>query len=187
MQPTVSPEAPRRGSGILPPWWSCLLMTAAVFACVGGLAAALVALGVRAPESTSAPELVIRTAPPELLRAPGAGSVIGTPISAIDVAPVTNFSMSGPTLPAIVFTPTPQPIVIGRTVIVVDVDDQQLNVRDIAGIVGTSIVFRAPEGTRFLIGDGPVQADGLTWWRIDDPSLNRSGWAASNYLQPVTE
>ena len=37
-----------------------------------------------------------------------------------------------------------------------------------------------------IVVDGPLQGDGLTWWKIQDPNrAGREGWAASNYLQPV--
>lgn len=172
---------------IFPPWWSCLLTTIAVMFCVGGLALGFIALGGNNPPPP-ATQLVILTAQPAVLTQAAA------PIGQIDApqsAPTrvgeggAALVLSGPTLPAVIFTPTPQPIAIGITVQVISVGDQQLNVRERPGIVDVNIAFRAPEGTRFIIGDGPSQADGLTWWRLDDPTTGRSGWAASNYLQPV--
>lgn len=174
-------------SSIFPPWWSCLLTTIAVVFCVGGLALGFVALGGNTPPPPPT-QLVVLTAPPAALTQAAA------PIGQIDApqsAPTrsgdttTALILSGPTLPAVIFTPTPQQIAKGLTVVVVDVGDQQLNVRERPGIVDVAIAFRAPEGTQFVVGDGPSQGDGLTWWRIDDPATGRSGWAASNYLQPV--
>ncbi len=181
---STPPAAPHPPS-IIPPWWSCLLMTAAVVFCVGGLAAAFIALGNPAPAAAPT-QFVILTAPPQALTQIAAGlpNDLDLPQSPQRIGAASNLVLSGPTLPAVVFTPTPQPIQIGLTVVVVDVGDQQLNVRERAGIVDVPISFRTPEGTRLLVIDGPSQGDGLTWWRVQDSS-GRSGWAASNYLQPL--
>lgn len=93
--------------------------------------------------------------------------------------------MQGPTLPPVVFASTPSAAVdIGQLVEVIDVGDQQLNVRASPGVIDVDIVFRAPEGSLFLVTEGPAQGDGLTWWRIEDPDdPQRVGWAAAEYLQ----
>jgi hypothetical protein len=48
---------------------------------------------------------------------------------------------------------------------------------------------RFPEGTQVTITEGPVEADGYTWWRIE--ADNVSGWSAEGdpetgtaWLQP---
>ena len=181
------PNIPQKSASPLPPWWSCLLVTVAVIFCVGGLAVGFIALGGAKP-TPPATQLVILTAPPAALTQ--AAAPIGSLSAPLGASPQNADSggvliLAGPTLPAVIFTPTPQPIAQGITVVVVDVGDQQLNVRERPGIVDVAIAFRAPEGAQFMVGDGPSQGDGLTWWRIDDPSTGRSGWAASNYLQPV--
>lgn len=179
-------EQPQKPPSLLPPWWSCLLMTVAVVFCVAGLAAAFLALGGNTPPPPPT-QLVILTAPPAALtEAANPLADLNPPDSPVTVGGGGSaLVLSGPTLPAVVFTPTPQPIAIGLTVEVVSVGDQQLNVRERPGIVDVGVSFRSPEGSRFIVGDGPSQGDGLTWWRIDDPSTGRSGWAASNYLRPV--
>jgi hypothetical protein len=169
----------------MPPLWSCAAVTLAVLLCVAGVAAAFLALGGQTPPAEPL-RLTILTAPPELLRAAQTDpQSAGIPTVSVGNSAGVEFVMTGPTLPAVVFTATPEQIAIGKTVEVIDVGDQQLNVREQPGIVDVDIVFRAPEGSRFIVGDGPSQGDGLTWWRIDDPSSGRSGWAASNYLVPV--
>lgn len=97
-----------------------------------------------------------------------------------------DFRLSGPILPTLVLTPTPVALVIGATVIVTDVGDQELNIRDAAGIFGTNIVLRAPQGQQFIVIGGPEQQDNLTWWQIQD-SANpaRSGWASAQYLRAI--
>jgi hypothetical protein len=98
--------------------------------------------------------------------------------------PPATFALSGPTLRPVEISPTPRIITIGEQVVVIDVGVQQLNVRDEPGVIDTAIIFRAEEGSIFTIIDGPRQADGLTWWQIQDPyNTSRTGWAASNYLQ----
>lgn len=169
----------------MPPIWSCALVTLATVICVAGLAAVFLAIGGQTPPAQPL-QLTIWTAAPDLFLTNQSAPQIGPPATS---AGQNNsgqiFVMQGPTLAAVVFTATPEQIGVGKTVEVVDVGDQQLNVRNTPGIVDVAISFRAPEGSRFIVGDGPSQADGLTWWRIDDPSSNRSGWAASNYLVPV--
>ena len=75
---------------------------------------------------------------------------------------------------------------MGKTVIVSGVQEQQLNVRDNPGI-NTTVVFRAPDGYTFTVIDGPVQADGLTWWQVQDTSGSPTGWAVTNYLEAVPQ
>lgn len=174
-----------RVAGIIPPLWSCAAVTLAVLLCVGGIAAAFLSLGGHTPPAGPL-RLTILTAPPEMLLT----AQIDPQSAAIPTLSTGNqaqaeFIMTGPTLPAVIFTATPEQIAVGKTVKVIAVGDQQLNVRERPGIVDVAIVFRAPEGSYFIVGDGPSQGDGLTWWRIDDPSGGRSGWAASNYLVPV--
>jgi hypothetical protein len=161
-------------------------MTLAVVFCVAGLAAAFVALG-GTPPAPAPTQFVVLTAPPDRVtgQTRPQDAALGTPV--VGSAPVNigaPLVLSGPTLPAIVFTATPMPLMIGATALVVDVGDQQLNVRERAGIVDVAIAFRIPEGTTVQVIDGPSQGDGLTWWRIQDSS-GRNGWAASNYLQPI--
>lgn len=171
----------------MPPIWSCALVTLAVLACVAGIGAAILAIGGETQPAQPL-KLTILTAQPDMLLGLEIHPESITIATSDGSAPQTGgvqFAMQGPTLPAIVFTATPEQIAVGKTVRVDSVGDQQLNVRERPGIVDVPISFRAPEGSRFIIGDGPSQADGLTWWRIDDPSSSRSGWAASNYLIPI--
>jgi hypothetical protein len=95
-----------------------------------------------------------------------------------------SFVLSGPTLSVTEPSPTPRSITIGENVSVIDVGEDRLNVRDAAGVFDTGVIFRADEGDIFTVIEGPAQADGLTWWRIQDPfNSTRTGWAAANYLQ----
>jgi hypothetical protein len=86
-------------------------------------------------------------------------------------------------LEAVQFTPTPIPIAVGIQIAVEGVDENMLNVRQAPGI-SNAIVFRAEEESIFTITEGPMQADGFTWWRLQDPAdATRTGWAVANYLR----
>ena len=187
-QPPRQPAAKAKSNGVMPPLWSCALVTLAALACIAGVGAAIIALGGQTPPAQPL-QLTVLTAPPELFTTaqnnPQSAQIPTSGAAATRDSSGVQFSMRGPTLPAVIFTATPEQIAVGKTVQVIDVGDQQLNVRAEPGIVDVAISFRAPEGSRFIVGAGPSQGDGLTWWRIDDPSSGRSGWAASNYLIPV--
>lgn len=185
-------NAPQRDSqdnalSVLPPWWSFLIVLMLVGGAVAGLVILVLALGGRVPPQP-APRLVVLTVDPTALVSQSIAAGI-TPAPSLDPIvnrPQVSFEMSGPALPTPSFSPTPEVVAIGKTIVVVDVGDQQLNVRDNAGVSGTTVIFRAPEQSQFVIVEGPTQADGLTWWRIQDPNNpTRTGWAASNYLQAL--
>ena len=44
------------------------------------------------------------------------------------------------------------------------------------------VVFCLIDGTRGVVAEGPVDADGITWWRLEE-----LGWASEQFLAPVTE
>lgn len=77
----------------------------------------------------------------------------------------------------------PDALDVGAAVRVVNVGEQELNIRSRPGIADSPILFRAAAGTAFQIIGGPRPADGFVWWRIQDPLLKLKGWAAENYLQ----
>jgi hypothetical protein len=71
---------------------------------------------------------------------------------------------------------------------VVNVGEAALLVRGQPG-TGQPVQARFPEGTQVTIVEGPVEADGYTWWRIE--ANNISGWSAegdpetgTTWLQP---
>ncbi len=184
----------RRSHGYAPPLWSIALMVMFVIVATGATVAAIIGLGgktapeeqpiiiVISPVPTERPaEFPISPASPTI---PPEVDPIGANMDdAGIVAPTQPFILSGPTLEAVVFTPTPRGITIGDSILVKDVGADQLNVRNEPGVIDTQVIFRADEGALFVIVAGPSQADGLTWWQIQDPNnATRTGWAASNYL-----
>ncbi len=49
--------------------------------------------------------------------------------------------------------------------------------------VSTDVQYIAIEAQVFLVKDGPIVADGYTWWRLEDPyTENAVGWGVGNYL-----
>jgi Bacterial SH3 domain len=95
---------------------------------------------------------------------------------------VSSFSLIGPTLAPVEISPTPVNIAVGLDV-VIDAEESGVNVRSGAGIANTRL-FVAPNGTIFRVIGGPAQADGLTWWQIQNTvDVNQTGWAAAAYLE----
>lgn len=185
----------RRDSGLYLPLWSLALVLLVVMGMVAGLV--LLVLSIGGNEAPEAPPVVIVSSPVPTDRPAGFAASPATPTIPPELDPISGgnppppvppLRMAGPTLPAVEFTPTPLNISVGRQVRVVGVGAQQLNVRDVPGVTGSTVIFRAEEESMFNVVGGPQQADGLTWWQIEDPfNLTRTGWAASNYLQAFAD
>jgi hypothetical protein len=148
-----------------------------------GLVLLVIALGGQAAPGGE-PRIVVITAAPSLTP-PFGESLLASPTFPAESGggSVPSFAMQGPTLPPVVFTPTPDVIEVGKTVIVYGTQEQQLNIRDNPGI-NTNVLFRAPDGYLLKVIEGPSQADGLFWWKVQDPANpSLSGWVASDYIQ----
>lgn len=177
-----------RESGLYLPWWSLLIMLVTVFALAFGLVLLVYTLGNRVPNTQREPVIRIITAEPSQLAQPGAVPpvALSEPQTILGNEAPGSLALEGPTLAPIIFTATPAPVSVGATIVVQGVGAQQLNIRDVPGVIGTNVVFRADEGTRFIILDGPSQADGFTWWRIQNTgNASQTGWAVANYLSVV--
>ncbi len=181
----------RRDSGLYLPLWSLALMLLFVIVMAMGIVMLVIGLGGNtAPES--APVIIVSSPipterPASFPDSPATATIppaLDPNLTGITPAPPVSFALSGPTLEPVIISPTPRNITVGERVQVFSVRPDQLNVRDNPGVTGTVIVFRASEGAEFLIVDGPQQADGLTWWRIqNEGNQTEIGWAAANYLQ----
>lgn len=196
----------RRDSGLYLPLWSIGLMLLTVCGLTVGIVLLVLSLGAdnRQPVNalgtplppTQPPPVLIVSSPVPTQRPASFPASPATPTLPPQFDPAFNdgllqapadFSLAGPTLPPVEISPTPVPMGIGVGVLVVDVGDQQLNVRDEPGIFGTEVLFRAAEGERFRVIGGPVQQDNFTWWQIQDSANpQRTGWAASQYLRAVS-
>lgn len=188
--PYVRP-APRLAaqSAFYLPWWSLILLLILVLAAAVLIVLLVLALGNNGAVAVqNTPEFRILTAQPlsDLAQVPLSSPELLMPEVIMGRDRPAELSLAGPTLPPIVFTPTPFPISVGVTVIVQGVGDQQLNVRDKPGVMGTTVLFRSAQGTLFMVLEGPAQADGFAWWRIQNAANPaQQGWAVSNYLRPV--
>ncbi len=57
-----------------------------------------------------------------------------------------------------------------------------LNVRERPGTnQSIPVMFVLQPGTRIDVVEGPIQADGLTWWKVR--AVNQDGWCAGEYLE----
>lgn len=119
----------------------------------------------------------------DFLAAVDGASVVATPPAASSTpqptASATPPAPPPPTPPAASATPTlPTGVtfVQGDTVVVAGTGDC-LNVRSDPGL-SSQVLTCIPDGTQGTISDGPVQQDGLTWYRL----LNL-GWVDAEYLQ----
>lgn len=185
------PPRDRRDSGLYLPVWSVVLMLGIVLVLAFGAVFLIANLGGQTVPS-SAPRVIIVTAAPS--STPQGGSQLPSVLASPTIPPesdpglggtVPTVELAGPTLPPVVFSPTPDVIAIGRTVLVTGVDQNQLNIRDVPGI-STNVLFRVPDGHTFTVIDGPQQTDGITWWKVED-ATGQSGWAAANYLTVVPQ
>lgn len=80
-------------------------------------------------------------------------------------------------------TATPEPILhVGGEALVVNVGDSPLRARREPG-VNQPVQARFPDNARVRIVEGPVEADGYVWWRVEGPE--GSGWSAERSLEGV--
>jgi len=101
---------------------------------------------------------------------------------------------STPILPP---TATPDPLLVGTPTLPAGVIAIGAYVQ-ISGTLGDGLrmrsqptlkgdqLFLGEDAEVFLVKDGPVEADGYTWWYIVAPyDTSRAGWAAANFLSVV--
>ncbi len=67
----------------------------------------------------------------------------------------------------------------------------------VSGTGGSDLSFRAGPSTNYVrlkivaegsvlkVLDGPVEADGYLWWKLQDVSDGMVGWAVADYLEPT--
>ena len=74
---------------------------------------------------------------------------------------------------------------VGIYVQVIGTDGAGLRMRSEPGLNGT-VNFTALDAEAFLVIDGPVEADGYTWWHLEAPyDQTRNGWSAGDFLSPI--
>lgn len=98
-------------------------------------------------------------------------------------------------LPTVIASPTPTSVFflpdgvigIGAYVTVTGTSGAGLRMRAEPGLSGT-VNFTALDSEVFLVIDGPVEADGYTWWHLEAPyDQTRNGWSAGDFLIPLEE
>jgi hypothetical protein len=97
----------------------------------------------------------------------------------------TNSAALPTELPAA--TPTLMPGAVGNGVFVQvsDTGGDGLRLRKEPGL-SHEMQFLGLDGELFLIGDGPVESDGYTWWFvIGSYDETRQGWAVADFLSVV--
>jgi hypothetical protein len=115
-----------------------------------------------------------------------------------EIIPTATSALPTPvTLPTATRTPrptsTPTPslppeIGVGVYVKVVNTEADGLRFRYGPGM-NTATKKLIEDGVILKVLDGPEEADGLTWWRLEDPAEEdedlKIGWAADEWLEPT--
>ncbi len=76
---------------------------------------------------------------------------------------------------------------VGAYVQVIGTEGAGLRMRSEPGL-NNEVNFTALDSEVFLVIEGPVEADGYTWWRLEAPyDKTRSGWSVNDFLSPIEE
>lgn len=175
----------RNQSPLSLPIWSVLMMLFMVCGAVSCIVVAVLGLGGRTAAALPPQFVIITAAPTDTLAVtlPSLSEAPTLPLNLQNQSSDSALSLVGPTLAPVIISPTPETVGVGKT-IMVDSQESGLNVRSAPGTFSTTVLFVADDGTLFSVVDGPAQADGFTWWKIQNPTNpNQSGWAASVFLK----
>jgi len=111
-----------------------------------------------------------------------------TPTPTVQPTPTKRASPT-PTPPAKPPTATPKPSPVeaeikpGIKVRVVGTGIDGLRFRSGPGLNYVTLKI-VPDGETFTVLEGPEEADGYRWWRLQDET-GAIGWGAENWLQPI--
>jgi hypothetical protein len=129
-----------------------------------------------------------------LVRRPAAPPADQTPASAILTiipAPTSTPHAQPPTVtpfpPTPTTSPTPAPgqFAVGVYILVTNTGGEGLNIHADPSI-NSKVLFSGNDAEVFLIAEGPVDAEGFTWWRLTASyDATRTGWAVQNYLSVI--
>mgnify|MGYP001084322888 CR=1 FL=1 len=137
--------------------------------------------------------LVVASVAYILIFRPSDPPISGEPMAAaltVIPAPTSTPRMLAPTLTSLPPTPTtpptPAPGEFGVGVYVqVTIGEDALRLRVAPGLTA-DILFLAFDAEVFLIEDGPIQADGYTWWYLTAIyDTTRAGWAVQDFLTVI--
>jgi hypothetical protein len=121
--------------------------------------------------------------PPDLTPESAILTIIPAPTSTPHFQPptVTPFPPTPTTSP----TPAPGQFAIGVYVLVINTGGEGLNIHSEPSI-NAKVLFSGNDAEVFLIKDGPVDAEGFTWWLLSASyDATRTGWAVQNYLSVI--
>jgi hypothetical protein len=115
-------------------------------------------------------------------------ATIQVPLVVVTVTP-TPIVPTATLRPTDVPQPTPEPTATPEGLFaggeaIVSGTGSALRLRSDPGLQSTTLKTVA-DGTRLKILEGSREADGLRWWRLQDPSDGAEGWAAETYLTPA--
>ena len=128
----------------------------------------IIGFGFSAPEQ-NAPNLQVA----EITLLPG-------PTSTPRIPPTPTFDPAQGTA-----TPLPGEIALNVYVQITGTDGEGLRLRSAPGLTGNP-EFLGFDTELFQITDGPIQADGYTWWYLLAPyDETRAGWAAADFLEAI--
>ncbi len=168
----------RRDSGLYLPWWSLVVMLAAVGGLAFGALVVVNTMGGQAAPGGSTPIVVVITAT-YTIGPPASQTPIPRPVTLTPTPPL-------PTIAASVTLP-PGNFVIGATVQIVGVGGSGLNVRSGPGKQFTA-KFLAKDGEKYVLKEGPQTASDEEWWHIQDANNpNNDGWASRRFLTVATQ
>ena len=163
----------RRDSGLYLPWWSLLLMLALVGGLAFGALLVVGTLGNQAAPGGQTPVFVVITAT----------YTVGPPASLTPIPQLPTLT-APPPLPTIAPTASLPPgnFNIGATVQVIGTGTAGLKVHS-GPSVSFASRFLAYDGQKYILKEGPQNADGEEWWHIQDPgNPTNEGWAARRFL-----
>jgi hypothetical protein len=107
-------------------------------------------------------------------------TVIAAPTSTPDLGLSTQ--TPPPLPPTITPTPLPGTIAVGAFVQISGTEGQGLRLRGGPSLSNDQL-FLGYDSEVYQVVDGPVDADGHTWWKLTAPyDATRTGWAVQDYL-----
>lgn len=162
---------PRNDGGMLEGSWLWIALPVGVLGLIAALWFLVIAPAGTPPRVTATP-----------VRTPTAGPTVtlaSIPMPTREAEPTAAATDAPTTAP----TAMPTTIGVGARVEVTGTGASQLSVRQSASTSATRIKF-VPDGTKFVVVGGPEQANGYTWWKVDDQA-GTVGWAAGQYLALV--
>jgi hypothetical protein len=111
-------------------------------------------------------------------------TVIVAPTSTPNLGVAPTFTPS-PLPPTATPTPLPGAIGLGAFVQISGTEGQGLRLRAGPGL-GNDQLFLGYDSEVYQVVDGPVDADGHTWWKLTAPyDATRTGWAVQDYLTVI--